>query len=248
MKSVTTMAGALALMALSGTAFADHHRYVGTHPLGNEPNDGFCFLQIPHVHTVAPSARLQVLYETRNNQHDFIGDPVPFGYDGQHYGYYGHHPVVVEFEGDSPFCYIEGPHFHEYRPAMTASYEFKGDLYWYTGALPTVYVRDQKHHKRVNLIYTPIVYTRPVVSVEPPSAYMAVYAGVGVGPGGVHAGVVVAPPPPPTLSLDVHIGGASPPPTVVRERTVLVVDDHPGKHKGHHKQKHGNGHGKKGRH
>ena len=99
-------------------------RYLGAHPITNVVN-GYCQIDVPHTHGYSPDK--PALYQRVGEDYVFTGDPVPFGYDGQKTVFYGHHPVPVHVEalpGSVPppptFCFLKGPHFHEYPVAHEA--------------------------------------------------------------------------------------------------------------------------------
>ncbi len=140
--------------------------YVGIHPLSG---DVLCNIEDPHVH-VQPPERADVLYRVHDGRYQFVGDPVPFGYDGPKHAYYGHHPVVFEESIDETFCYLDGPHFHVFEPP-SVSFALRGGAYWYTGRWPKSYKDDARRYAKINVVYEPLLYTRPVVTVAPPEGY-----------------------------------------------------------------------------
>lgn len=140
--------------------------YVGIHPLAS---DALCSIEGPHVH-MQPPERADVLYRVHDGRYHFIGDPVPFGYDGPTHAYFGHHPVVFEDTVDETFCYLDGPHFHVFVPP-SVSFELRGGAYWYTGSWPKSYQDDARRYAKINVVYEPLRYTRPVVTVAPPAGY-----------------------------------------------------------------------------
>lgn len=229
MKTIQCVVLAAVTMGLTaaseGQARADQVHYVGMHPIHT---GGFCHIEAAHVHVYAPKPKAKVMYRQVAGAHYFVGDPVAFNYEGPRYSYYGHHPVDVELSiGNDPgdhteYCYLNGPHYHHYWPTAHADFELKGDAYWYVGDLPQVYVRGKKRYSRINVLYKPIAYSRPVITVEPPSGYVGVVVpaphvdvhagggavvggGVGVGVG-VSAGVEVHVPQP-VLEVEVGVPG-----------------------------------------
>ncbi|HUS66762.1 MAG TPA: hypothetical protein VMZ28_19630 [Kofleriaceae bacterium] len=236
---IACLVTAAGLTAQAQPARAEHVSYVGMHPI--HAGGGFCYIEAPHVHVYAPSAKAKVMYRTYDDANYFVGDPVAFKYDGPSYTYYGHHPidvgVVVEGDvevaapgADVEFCYLDGPHYHYFAPSVDASFEVKGDAYWYVGVYPPEYTKWKKKYVAINAVYRPIVYVRPAVVVEPPHGWVGVTVaapvlevggGVGVGAGvgggvgagvgmgaGVSAGVgvEVVVPPPPTIHIEAGIG------------------------------------------
>lgn len=246
---------ALALMVMAPSADADKHgrqvRYVGVHPVPRSEGGGICYIEGPHVHIFAAN---KLEYRDHRGANYFVGDPVAYGWDGPKYAYKGHHPihvnaVVGDDEDDTEFCYIDGPHFHYFEPADGPEFEVKGDAYFYVGEPPPVYLEARPAMVKINAVYTPLVYTRPVIEVEPPSAWIGVRAGFGV-PAAVvvdqrPAAVMVTGPraevrggievhiPTPSLHVDIGIGAR---PVYVEERYKVKKEHHDnGWHKGHHK-------------
>jgi hypothetical protein len=196
------------------------------------------------VHVYAPAKgnkkKAKLLYRVHDHQYHFVGDPAAHDYDGPRTSYYGHHPIAldvvagVSVDGaphDVAYCYLDGPHYHAYAPAPNLEFEVKGDAHWYVGAYPDEYTRNRPALVRVNAVYRPIEYTRPVIEVEPPTAY--------VGPiFVVDAPAVIVETPRARVrggvSVDVHI----PTPTLevgIALPGVIVVDGH---HHSHRKHKH----------
>src|SRR5262245_1903174 len=66
-------------------------RYAGAHPIASRPNAGYCYIDVPHMHDYLPDR--PELYQQVGAGYVFVGDPTPFGYQGQKTVYYGHHPV-----------------------------------------------------------------------------------------------------------------------------------------------------------
>jgi hypothetical protein len=240
-------------------------RFVGIHPIAVAHGGGFCHIEAPHVHAWTPSdARLQ--YRDHDGDLYFVGDPVAYGWDGQRHAYRGHHPIHVDVvvgddHSDVEYCYLDGPHFHGFAPAPVVAADFKlhGDAYWYVGAPAEVYVSARPQLIRINALYTPIVYQRPVLTITtPPPGWIGISIG---GPAiEVEAPVVVAPRaraavgfaagvevhvPAPTLSVEVGLPGVYVGGGVRRHRDVVIVDDRRHKHKKH---RHGRHRGHRGNH
>lgn len=195
-------------------------RYVGIHPVPKAHGGGVCYIEAPHVHVFAAN---KLEYRDHDGFHHFVGDPVAYGYDGPRHAYKGHHPihvhaVVGDDHEDVQYCYLDGPHFHAYAPAPALEADFKvvGDTYFYVAEPPKVYVDARPAMMKVNAVYKPLVYARPVVEVEAPVGWVGVRFG---GPAVVveaPAAVVVPAPgvrvgaevvvPAPTVRVDVGIG------------------------------------------
>jgi hypothetical protein len=215
----------------AGAADAKQYKFVGGHPI----EGGFCHIGAPHVHVFAP-AKAKLSYRVHDGHHAFVGDPVAHGYDGEHHGYYGHHPIAVDVVAGvavdgAPhhieYCYLDGPHFHAYAPPADLKFEVKGGVYWYVDAYPPEYERDRPALVKINGLYADVDYARPVVEVEPPALYVGPIVRVHAA---VPAVVVDAPPPPHAevragIAVDVHV----PTPTLevgIGLPGVVVVEEH----------------------
>src|SRR5512143_1623510 len=129
------------VVALTFVARAEAHqvRYEGMHPIPGEYGGGFCQIDFPHVHVFEPQ-RADVLYRNHDGGYAFVGDPVPYGYDGPKHAFYGPHPMQDD-NGDVEYCYLEGPHYHTLPPPVTVAADFrmKGGVYFYGGRFPQTY-------------------------------------------------------------------------------------------------------------
>jgi hypothetical protein len=235
---------ALALVcALASVAIADgkHHRFVGIHPVPKGHGGGLCHIEAHHVHLYAP-VDVKVQYRVHDGWHHFVGDPVAYGWEGPKHSYYGHHPieihaVVGDDHEDTAYCYLEGPHYHAWAPPPGVQLELRGGAYWYVGDFPEAYATGRATYDPIDVVYQPIRYQRPAVTVEvaPPNWYgVAVVAApppvVVRRPPPVRAGVEVVVPAPsvrveiavPTVSIGIGAG-------------VVVQGGHRHKHKRKHK-------------
>lgn len=248
MRSTPLIVLAVALTAAASVAAgkARQTRYVGTHPIPAGEGGGFCEIEGPHVHVFAPT---KLEYRVHGKDNFFVGDPVAYGYAGPRVAYKGHHPihvhaVVGDSDSDVEFCYIDGPHFHAFAPPpeVKAEFQLTGDTYFFVGEPPPVYVEQRPALIKINAIYQPLRYERPVVTVEPPSAWIGVRFGAPAGVVDVRgpaAEVVVEPPrvragievvvPTPSLEVNIGVGGG------------VIIDGHHhhdnGRHRGHYKGK-----------
>jgi hypothetical protein len=184
----------LALLGFAATAEARHVRFLGPHPIAAKYGGGYCYLEVPHLHIYAPDH--PALYQQVGDQYVFTGDPVPFGYDGDRFQYYGHHPVPGV---DGVYCYIDGPHFHPYRFPETPEYKVQDNVAFYVAPLPEPYLRMKPQRERfVNEEYRPYERMRPQVVVQPPPEWHGTpYVAVGAPTPSVEVrgpGAVVAPP------------------------------------------------------
>ncbi|MEO8705734.1 MAG: hypothetical protein ABI867_37225 [Kofleriaceae bacterium] len=160
-----------------------------------------------------------------------MGDPVAFGYDGPKHAYKGHHPIQVNVVLHEPepvveFCYLDGPHYHYFAAAEGPDFKLVGGAYFYVGTPPPVYLEARPTYIGINAVYTPFVYARPVVTIDPPVGWIGLHvvapsvevrapavrvrgganAAVGVGVG-VHIGVRVPPPPSVRVNIGIGVGG-----------------------------------------
>jgi hypothetical protein len=195
----STLLGLAALVLVTSLAFAGKKqvRYVGIHPVPKAEGGGFCNIEGPHVHVFGAN---KLEYRDHRGANHFVGDPVAYGYDGPRHAYRGHHPihvhaVVGDTDHDVEFCYLNGPHYHYFTPPEGPEFKVSGDAYFYIGAPPPVYIEARPAMVEINAVYTPIVYARPVIEVEPPVGWIGLHAtyGVGMGVAVVTPGVVVAP-------------------------------------------------------
>lgn len=215
------------------------------HPIPSAAGGGYCEIEAPHVHVFAPT---KLEYRVHGKDHFFVGDPVAYGYSGPRVAYKGHHPihvhaVVGDADEDVELCYIDGPHFHAFAPApeVKADFELVGDAYFFIGEPPPIYIEQRPAMVKINAIYQPLRYERPVITVEPPSAWIGIRfgapaavvdvrgSGVAVEAPRVRAGVEVVVPAP---SIEVNVGLG------FGMRGGVFVDEHPGRHRGHYKHKH----------
>jgi hypothetical protein len=192
------------LVGLTAVAAADKQtRYVGIHPIPKAQGGGTCYIEGPHIHLYGAD---KVQYRDHGGANYFVGDPVAYGYDGPKYVYKGHHPIhvdVVVGDGmeDTEWCYIDGPHYHYFQPPEGPDFKVVGDVYFYVADPPKVYVEARPAYIGINAMYRPMVYARPVVTVEAPVGWIGLTV--------VAPAVVVAPPPPPravVVAPGVHIG------------------------------------------
>jgi hypothetical protein len=228
--AMSVLVGIAGLVAPALAADLRQFHYVGIHPLPKSEGGGICYIEGPHVHVFDVERKVEY-----RNQHDgnyFVGDPVAYGYDGPRYAYKGHHPIRVVVDGapHDEFCYLDGPHFHYFAPPEGPDWKLAGGAYFYVGAPAPAYVEARPAMMRINAVYQPLVYTRPVVAVEAPVGWIGARAEF-VGPGAVvvppRAGVAVeAVVPAPSLQVGIGIGVpgvvVGGPGVVVRERPVVV--------------------------
>jgi hypothetical protein len=229
---------ALTVMTGSALAAGKQVKYIGVHPIAKAHGGGFCYIEGPHVHIFQAD---KVQYRDHRGYQHFVGDPVAYGYDGPKHVYKGHHPIHVEVvvgdsEPDLEFCYIDGPHYHYFVPPEGPEFKVVGGAYFYVAEPPKVYVEARPVMIEINAIYRPLVYVRPVVTVEAPVGWIgaraefigpAVVAPVVVAPAvgiGIDARVVV---PVPSIRVDIGVGVGAP----------VIIRDHRGR-RGHGKHKH----------
>ena len=237
-------------------------RFVGVHPIAPAHGGGFCHIEAPHVHVWAPTdARLQ--YREHEGDLYFVGDPVAYGWDGPRHSYYGHHPIHVDVtigddddDHDVEYCYLDGPHYHYYAPppvVLDAEFRVQSGAYWYIGAPPPAYLEARPQLIKVNAVYKPLVYERPVIAVvTPPVGWIGARVDLVAPAVVVETPAVVVPRararavagfsaglevhvPAPVLSVEVGLPGVIVGGGVVHEHhhhhDVIVVDKH--KHKKH---------------
>jgi hypothetical protein len=164
---IFTAAVVIATLSAS-VAEARHFHFAGPHPVAAKYGGGYCYIETPHMHIYAPDHA--GLYQQVNDQYVFTGDPTPFGYDGEKYKYYGHHPVT-SVNGEPVYCYIEGPHYHSWEPPSDG-YKVKSGVAFYVGPFTPGYAKLRPQRvKVVNAEYRPYAQYRPTVEVQPPSEW-----------------------------------------------------------------------------
>ncbi len=236
MKTRWILVGLALAFATPATAkkYGKQVRFAGIHPVPKGEGGGICYLEAPHVHIYKPN-KLEYRVVAENNV--FVGDPVAYGWDGPKHAYKGHHPVQVNVvagvgEPNTTYCYINGPHYHSFEPPPGPEFKVVGDAYFYVGEPAPIYLEQRPAYIGINATYEPIVYTRPVIEVEPPSMWIGVRPGfavvapaavivddhpgrhlghhkgdVIVGGGAVVTGGVSVSVPVPSISVGVHVGG-----------------------------------------
>jgi hypothetical protein len=232
--------GLIVTLAFVAAAEAKSVQFLSQHPVPHKFGGGFCYIEVPHVHNYAPEDPR--MYRETNGQFYFVGDPVPFDYDGPRYSYYGAHPVVdAEAQFGHPiYCYIKGPHYHGYQPPPQAQFQLSGGAYWYVGKFPPAYYDERPRYAVINEAYAPMPYARPVVDVQvaPPMVRAEISLG---GPGwrasavlgGPPAPAYGAPPPPPGLPIQIGVGINLGGPAIIERREYIDERDH-GRHERWH--------------
>lgn len=199
----------LALTLAAGIAEAKQWRYAGMHPLTGHPKGGLCYLTAPHVHAVAP-ARVELLYREHQGAYVFIGDPTPFGYEGDRHAFYGHHPVVLDVvigrpgpKGPEAYCYHDGPHYHAYAPPEDFDFDEEEEVAYFVGEYPQSYEVERPRRDKVEVVYARWNAPRPVVVAPPPRGYRGpiievnvVAPAIGIEVVPPHPGVIVVGGPP----------------------------------------------------
>jgi hypothetical protein len=217
----------LAFGLATGPARADRKygkqvRYVGIHAIPKPEGGGICHIEGPHVHIYAAN---KIEYRTHGDDHVFVGDPVAYGWDGPKYAYKGAHPihvdVIVGGDPDVEYCYLEGPHYHAFAPPEGPEFKVAGDVYFYVGQPPRAFTEGRPTYVGINATYRPLVYARPVVTVEAPVGWIGARANINV-----HV-------PAPGVHVGIEIGG---PTVIVRPPPAVIVVEPHGKYK-HRKYK-----------
>lgn len=173
-----------------GDSAGHRTHFAGAHPISSHIGKGYCYIQVPHIHAYAPEH--PELYQEVDHAHLFVGDPVPFGYDGPKHVWYGHHPVYVgplHRPAPSPhFCWMKGPHYHAYAAPPTPEYQRQNDVIFFMGPIPGVLVQERPRREEVlEIAYRPYVKLRPQVVVVPPPLWQGTVWVIG----GPSVGVVV---------------------------------------------------------
>ncbi len=153
------------LGVLAGTSEAKHRhsKFWSKNPL---PGGHFCYVETVHEHPFGPPEPR--LYRTVGGAFYFVGDPTPFGYTGPQFAYYDPHPIAeagINF-GEPAYCYLDGPHYHWYKPAASVQFSFAGGAFFFTGVFDPIFERSRPRYVAINHVYRPIRYVRPVVEVR----------------------------------------------------------------------------------
>ncbi len=199
--SILALAFTVGTSAPAGAESRHQVRYVGIHPIPKSEGNGICYIEGPHVHLYSAD-KLQ--YRVHDGASYFVGDPVAYGYDGPRYAYKGNHPIhvgVVAADGhpDVEYCYLDGPHYHSSAPADGPDFKLVGDAYFFVGVPPKAYLDARPALVRINPLYRPLVYDRPVVAVEAPLGWIGTRTELVVAP------VVVLPRPHADVDFDLYI-------------------------------------------
>ena len=128
----------LALTLAAGNASAQSgFLYGGVHPINPVAGGGFCYTSVAHDHPYPIDPSIAYLYRSWNGYNYFVGNPYHFGYQGQAFPYYGHHPLP----DCSSYCYLDGAHYHHFVPAVSLAsyYVVNNGYYYYNGVLPPAY-------------------------------------------------------------------------------------------------------------
>ncbi len=215
-------------------------RFVGPHPLAGRANAGYCYIDVPHSHNYQPDH--PNLYQQVGDGYVFTGDPVPFGYEGQKTVFYGHHPVPAPATAEPvavanpTFCFLKGPHYHDYPQPTGPGYKVKDEVVFYVGPIPppVAAVRPQLE-QATEVEYRPFVALRPKVTVVPPPEWPGV---IWVAP---PAPVVVAAPAAPVVvapaAPTVVVAPVAPPVVVAPVAPAVIVAPAPVLIRGHGKGK-----------
>ena len=150
---MAALAGALTVggVASAQTGFL----YGGMHPINPMAGSGFCYTNAAHDHPYPTDPNVGYLYRNVSGYQYFVGNPYHFGYQGQAFAYYGHHPIP-EY---SSYCYIDGQHHHHFLPAasLAANYVVNNGAYYYNGIFNPWYYsyRSSFYHAYPTYYYLP---------------------------------------------------------------------------------------------
>lgn len=140
-----------AIVASIGTSAASAqdimYPYNGVHPK-HPSRGGFCYNSGAHSHRLPPDANIAYLYRNYGGYNYFVGDPYAFGYQGQAFPYYNHHPV----SHIGSHCYLDGQHYHHFLPTADYSpyYVVNNGTYYYNGTLPPAYYTYRSNYYRLS--------------------------------------------------------------------------------------------------
>ena len=109
--------------------------FYGGHPVPETHGGGWCNDNAKHFHSFAPED--YYLYSEYDGNLYFIGDPSDFGYSGKTVQYWDHHRIDVRTNNSTVvtvgYCYIPGPHTHNYAPGNESFYHqfYYNESYYY---------------------------------------------------------------------------------------------------------------------
>jgi len=146
------MAALASALSVSSVASAQTgFLYGGMHPINPNFGGGFCYTNAAHDHPYPSDPNVSYLYRNWNGYQYFVGNPYHFGYQGQAFPYYGHHPLP-EY---SSYCYIDGQHHHHFLPpaGYAASYVVNNGYYYYNGVFAPYYYSYRPSYYRARHTY-----------------------------------------------------------------------------------------------
>ena len=199
------LATVLSVSAFADAKFGKQVRFVGIHPIPKSEGGGICYIEGPHVHIYAAN---KVEFRDHGGDHYFVGDPVADGFDCHRYAYNGPHPIhvddVVGGGPDVQYCYLTGPHFHNFAPPEGPDFKMEGNAYFYVAEPPRAFIDARPAYIGINDYYRPFVYDRPRIEVDAPVGWIgarAEFVGPGVFVEGRHGRAVLEP----GIGVDVHV-------------------------------------------
>ena len=160
MKRLTVSLALACALLFAGSASAQQMFFYGdVHPVNPMAGGGFCYTNTPHAHPYMPDPNVAYLFRQLNGHYYFSGDPYHFGYRGQAFGYYGHHPLPTL----ASHCYLDGQHYHHFVPPtdLAGNYVINNGYYYYNGVLAPLYYsyRNSYYRYRHTYWYTPAYST-----------------------------------------------------------------------------------------
>jgi hypothetical protein len=155
------------LLLFSWSAAANPIRFLGSHPIPKQSGGGYCDVEVAHTHDYRPTPRF--LFQEVDHQYVFTADPVPFGYDGQRYVYFFHHPISTDAGGAIVYCFLDGFHYHAFAPDSDPGFIVKDGVAFYVGLFSAYFFQLEAEIRRpVNELYRAYAQLRPTSDVTPP--------------------------------------------------------------------------------
>lgn len=147
MKRLFIALAAIGVLGAAAPASAQF-MYGGLHPVNPAVGGGFCYNNSAHSHPYGTDQNVSYLYRNVGGYQYFVGDPYHFGYQGQAFPYYGHHPLPNGV--GASYCYLDGAHYHHFLPpaAHAAYYVVNNGHYYYQGGLPAWYYTYRNNYYR----------------------------------------------------------------------------------------------------
>jgi hypothetical protein len=157
----------LPVLLFPWSAAANPIRFLGSHPISGQSGGGYCYVEVAHTHDYRPKPRF--LFQEVDHQYVFTADPVPFGYDGRRYVFFGHHPISTDAGGAIVYCFLDDFHYHAFAPQNDPSFIVRDGVAFYVGLFsPYFFQLEAEVRRPLNELYRTYAALRPTSGVSPP--------------------------------------------------------------------------------